>query len=178
MKKKQYALVGCCGMSCVLCPRFHSQHSLSRCPGCGLGSNRESCGTYKCCTENHNYETCAECAVAPCERLFLQADWVGFNTRKKWLDNLSLIKQNGIEQWFAEQLEKQALLEEALRYFHNNRMRSFFCLSFLYFQIDTIKKLVTAAQAQKNEEFQKRAASFEEAVKTEAIQHNLKIWDK
>ena len=109
---------------------------------------------------------------------YFSTDWVGFNTRKKWLDNLNLIKQDGIEQWFAEQLEKQTLLEEALRYFHNNRMRSFFCLSFLYFQIDTIKKLVTAAQASKNEDLQKRAASFEEAVKTEAIQHNLKIWDQ
>ena len=177
MKNKQYQLVGCCGMSCVLCPRFHSQ-STSKCPGCGLSSNRESCATYKCCAENHNYETCAECAVSPCERLFIQADWVGFNTRKKWLDNLNRIKDSGIEQWYAGQMEKKALLEEALQYFHNKQMRSFFCLSFLYFEIDTIKKLVAAAHADKKLDLQKRTESFQEAVKTEALQHNLKVWDK
>lgn len=176
MKSKQYPLVGCCGMSCALCPRFHSQ-SASKCPGCGLSSNRESCATYKCCTERHNYETCAECAVSPCERLFLQADWVGFNTRKKWIDNLNRIKEIGIEKWYAEQMEKQSLLTEALRFFHNNRLRSFFCLSFLYFEIDTIKKLLAAAHAQKDLELTERSEAFQQAVKTEAIQHNLKIWD-
>ncbi len=177
MKNKQYALVGCCGMSCVLCPRFHSQ-SKSKCPGCGLSTNRESCSTFKCCTEKHGYESCAECAVAPCERLFLQADWVGFNTRKKWIDNLIQIKEIGIKHWFDEQMEKQMLLEEALRYFPNNRMRSFFCLSFLYFEIDTIKKLITAARAEKKPELQKRSDSFQQAVKNEATRHNLKIWDE
>lgn len=177
MKNKQYKLVGCCGMSCVLCPRFHSQ-SKSKCPGCGLSSNRESCSTYKCCTERHHYETCAECAVCPCERLFLQADWVGFNTRKKWIENLNRIKEIGIEKWFAEQMEKQMLLEDTLQYFNNHRMRSFFCLSFLYFEIDTIKKLVFAAQAQQKKELQKRAEYFQQAVKQEAIRHNLKIWDE
>ncbi len=164
-------------MSCALCPRFHSQ-SRSKCPGCGLSSNRESCSTFKCCTEKHNYETCAECAVSPCERLFRQADWVGFNTRKKWLDNLNRIKEIGIEQWFTEQMDKQALLEEALPYFTNTRMRSFFCLSFLYFEIDTIKKLITAAHAQQKMELKKRSESFQQAVKTEAIRYNLKIWDE
>jgi hypothetical protein len=103
---------------------------------------------------------------------------VGFNTRKKWLDNLNRIKDNGIEKWYAEQMEKGSLLEEALQYFHNKQMRSFFCLSFLYFEIDTIKKLIAAAKADKTLDLQKRADSFREAVKTEALQHNLKVWNK
>lgn len=176
MKTKQYPLVGCCGMSCVLCPRFHSQ-SKSKCPGCGLGSNRESCSTFKCCIEKHGYETCAECAVFPCERLFGLADWVGFKTRRKWIENINKIKEVGIDRWFDEQTEKQTLLEEALQYFTNSRMRSFFCLSFLYFEIDTIKKLIAATHAQKKLELQQRSAAFQQAVKTEAQRHNLKIWN-
>lgn len=74
-------------------------------------------------------------------------------------------------------MEKQSLLTEALRFFHNNRLRSFFCLSFLYFEIDTIKKLLAAAHAQKDLELTERSEAFQQAVKTEAIQHNLKIWD-
>lgn len=177
MKTKQYALVGCCGMSCALCPRFHSQ-SRSKCLGCGRSSNRESCTTFNCCAEKHNYETCAECGVFPCQRLFRQADWVGFNTRQKWIDNLNRIKQIGIDQWFVEQMEKQSLLEEALPYFGNDRMRSFLCLSFLYFEIDTIKKLITAAHTQKKLELQERTELFQQAVKAEAIRNHLKFWHK
>ena len=146
MKTKKYALVGCCGMSCALCPRFHSQ-SRSKCPGCGLSSNRQYCSTFKCCTVNNHYETCAECAVFPCERLFRQADWAGFNTRKKWLENIKLIKEKGIEQWFNEQIEKEAMLKEALKFFNNDQMRSFLCLSFLYFDLETAKKLLAAAHS-------------------------------
>jgi len=109
--------------------------------------------------------------------LFRQADWVGFKTRKKWIENIKKIKDVGIDRWFGEQTEKQALLEEALQYFNNSRMRSFFCLSFLYFEIDTIKKLVAATHAQKKLELKERSAAIQQAIKAEAQRHNLKIWD-
>ena len=56
MKKKKYELIGCCGMSCSLCPRFHT-NGKSKCLGCGPDPHCQYCATYKCCTIKNNIES-------------------------------------------------------------------------------------------------------------------------
>ena len=65
--KKKYFTIGCCGIDCGLCPRFHTKGD-SVCPGCGgLGFKEKhpSCGFLTCCVTKKGLEVCSDCPDYP-----------------------------------------------------------------------------------------------------------------
>ena len=136
---KTHIMSGCCGMSCSLCPRYYTDGKF-KCQGCGPDPHCEYCSTYKCCSVKKAYETCAECFDAPCDRISNLVDWKGFNTRKRWLAHIEEIKEIGLENWERIQKQKAILLMQALEKYNAGRSKGLICLSFLLFDIPTIKK--------------------------------------
>jgi len=129
---KKYFTIGCCGIDCGLCPRFHTSAS-SACPGCGGLNFREkhpSCGFLTCCFIKKGLEVCSECPQYPCKRFDAErAGYDSFVTHRKIFSNHDFIKSNGIERFIEDQQKKISILSGLLQNFDDGRSKSFFCLS-------------------------------------------------
>ena len=174
MKEKKYILIGCCGMSCSLCPRYHT-NGKSKCKGCGTDPHCQYCSTFKCCTVKRNLESCSDCSEVPCERIKNLKDWNGFNTNKIWLKNLHKIKNEGYDSWLNFQLEKKVFLEEALAKYNAGRSKSFIILHFLFFSLASIKKVMNTVRKIDESDIKKRANIFKEILEAEANEQKLEI---
>ncbi|MGA1840893.1 MAG: DUF3795 domain-containing protein [bacterium] len=172
---KKHLLVGCCGMSCGLCPRFYIVGK-SKCLGCSLDSHGFYCSTFKCCNVKKSLETCAYCQESPCDRLNRMKDWKSFNTGKIWLRHNEQIKENGLEEWIKIQNQKKEYLEKALEVYDADRSKNIICLSFTLFDIKTIKKLMEAAKLEITENDKKiKAKKFKILIEKMAQDKKIKL---
>ena len=131
-------LVGCCGLYCGLCNKYQSK-APSRCIGCRLGEQHAWCSIWNCCVKKHRFETCTECnEIFNCP-IFLRrkvVDWIPA------ADNLSQIKEFGLERWLREQRERQTLLEELLENYNEGRSMNFYGKICARMPIDLIGKAI------------------------------------
>ena len=131
-KLKKYETIGCCGIDCGLCPRFHTKGD-SACPGCGGLNFKEkhpSCGFLTCCAIKNELEVCADCKDYPCKRFDSEKDgYDSFVTHKKVFINLDFIKEKGIEPFIGQQKVRMDILSDLLTNYDDGRSKSFFCLS-------------------------------------------------
>jgi len=147
---KQHETIGCCGIDCGLCPRYHTLGT-SACPGCGGENFKEkhpSCGFLTCCAVKHGFEACSFCSEFPCKRF--DAEKQGFDsfvTHRNVFTNLATIKHEGMECFITQQKTRIALLKEFLAHFDDGRSKSFFCLSCALLPIEALTKAHSAAQA-------------------------------
>ena len=132
---KTYPTVGCCGLDCGLCPRFHTVGS-SRCPGCSgpdFFNKHPSCSYITCCVKKKSLEVCAQCAEFPCSKfeswLETGGEYDSFLTHKKAKPNLDFIKEYGLERFLGQQRRRIELLEKMLTNFDDGRSKSFYCVA-------------------------------------------------
>jgi hypothetical protein len=125
---KKHNLIGVCGISCGLCPRFQSK-AASRCLGCGLDAHCTYCSIFRCSAIKQNYETCAECKEFPCEKYEQWFDADSFVTHQKCLANIQEIKEIGIDKFLEEQKKRKVLLEIMLRKYNPGKCMSLYCLA-------------------------------------------------
>lgn len=135
--------IGCCGIDCGLCPRFHT-NGVSTCPGC-CGTNftnkHPSCGFVTCCVHKKGLETCAECGEFPCPRFDKEASgYDSFVTHRKVFPNLESIRSNGMDSFLDVQKIRMDLLSHLLKNFDDGRSKSFYCLTCALFPIDMINE--------------------------------------
>ncbi len=171
---KKYFLIGCCGMSCNLCPRYHIDGK-SKCLGCGLDAHCKYCATYKCCNFNKNLESCADCSDTPCEKINNLKDWNGFNTNKIWLKHLDEIKKIGYSNWNKLQSNKRKYLEEALEKYNAGRSKSFIIRHFLFFDIQTIIDLMKCGEKINEVNLKQKAKEFKSLLNRKAEENGIKI---
>ncbi len=129
---KKYNTIGCCGIDCGLCPRFHAKGG-SVCPGCGGLNFKEkhpSCGYVTCCVNKNGYEVCSDCKDYPCKRFDpKRIGYDSFVTHKKIFMNLDFIKSNGIGSLINQQNKRMNILTDFLANYDDGRSKSFFCIS-------------------------------------------------
>ena len=132
---KTYPTLGCCGLDCGLCPRYHTV-SGSGCPGCagrGFFEMNPSCGHVTCCVKKKRLEVCTQCEEFPCPRLAGWLDKRGLKeyvlTSRKIKPNLDFIRQYGLELLLEQQQNRIELLKKMLRVFNDGRSKSFYCLA-------------------------------------------------
>ena len=135
---KKHYLIGCCGISCGLCPRFQSK-AKSRCLGCGPDGHCSYCSIFRCCVMKQNYETCADCNDFPCERFDAWFDGDSFVTHQKCLANVTKIKEVGINKFLKEEVERQELLELMLEKYNSGRSMSLYCLAASLMSVKSLK---------------------------------------
>jgi hypothetical protein len=139
---KKYNTIGCCGIDCGLCPRFHAT-GVSTCPGC-CGNNfkdkHPSCGVVTCCVNKRNFETCADCSDFPCYRFKTESSgYDSFVTHRKIYPNLDNIKTNGIALFISQQQVRIDILIDFLQNGDDGRSKSFYCISCALLPIDKLQ---------------------------------------
>jgi hypothetical protein len=142
--EKRFPTIACCGIDCGLCPRFYTEGN-SKCPGC-MGENfaekHPSCGILTCCFKKHGYETCAECAEFPCDRMKNWDIADSFVTHKKTLSNLQLIMEIGLKEFNKQQKERIKYLEILIKEFDDGRSKSYYCLAAALIELEDLKHVI------------------------------------
>jgi hypothetical protein len=143
-KLKKFEVIGCCGIDCGLCPRYHTKGD-SVCPGCGGNDFKEkhpSCSFITCCVKKKGFEVCSECLEYPCKRFDPEKDgYDSFVTHKKVFPNLDFIKKNGIAPFIEQQKIRIEILNNLLQNFDDGRSKSFFCISCALLPIDNLQEI-------------------------------------
>jgi len=140
-KLKKYETIGCCGIDCGLCPRFHTKGD-SACPGCGglnFNDKHPSCGFMTCCTIKNGLEVCSDCKDYPCKRFNKEKEGLdSFVTHRKVFVNLDYIKSNGIKQFIENQKTRTGILDDLLINFDDGRSKNFYCIGCTLLPIDKL----------------------------------------
>lgn len=141
---KKHSTIGCCGIDCGLCPRFHTQ-GISACPGCGgidFKEKHPSCGFLSCCAINRGHEACSECEEYPCKRFDPEKIvYDSFVTHKRIFANLDLIKSKGIDEFILMQELRMNILSDFISRFDDGRSKSYFCLSCALLPLGELQEL-------------------------------------
>lgn len=169
---KKYNLIGCCGISCGLCPRFQSR-AKSRCLGCGPDGHCSYCSIFRCCVMKRNDESCADCSEFPCEKFDKWFDADSFVTHQKCRPNIQKIKKVGIKEFLKEQEERKNLLEIILEKYNPGRCASLYCLASALMSIESLKKTVKQIESVKEDKAESFKKLIQELAEKEKI--NLKL---
>jgi hypothetical protein len=143
-KLKKHESIGCCGIDCCLCPRYHTIGS-SACPGCGgtdFLQKHPSCGFLTCCTIKKGLEVCAQCAEYPCSKFDSEQEgYDSFVTHRKVFTNQEDIQQHGLVHFLSNQHKRKEVLSYFLNNFDDGRSKSFFCISCTLLPLDELQQL-------------------------------------
>jgi hypothetical protein len=138
---KAFPTLGCCGIDCGLCPRYHTAGA-SRCPGCagpGFFEKHPACGVLSCCAGKKGVEVCSQCDEFPCSRVAKWADADSFVTHRRQRSNLEAVKADGLKAVLARQGKRIRLLERMLQDFDDGRSKSFHCLAAALLSVEALE---------------------------------------
>jgi len=143
--KKNYIL-GCCGIDCGLCPRFHTDGD-SKCPGCfghNFSKKHPSCSFANCCFKENKLEVCGLCNNFPCNKYENKEKVLkdSFVTHKKILQNHYFIKENGLNEYIKKQKIRIKLLNILLEKYNDNRSKNYYCIAMALLKIKSINKII------------------------------------
>ena len=147
---KAFPTIGCCGIDCGLCPRYHTAGS-SRCPGCAgpdFFEKHPSCGHITCCVKKRKLEVCSQCDEFPCSKFESWADGDSFVTHKKTLFNLDSIRREGLEGFVEQQGKRIGLLKTMLEEFDDGRSKSYYCIATALLPVTVLEESMRRAQGQ------------------------------
>ena len=142
--------IGCCGIDCGLCPRYHTAGS-SRCPGCAgpdFFEKHPPCGHITCCVKKRKLEVCSQCDEFPCSKFESWAEGDSFVTHLKTLSNLNSIRGEGLEEFAEQQRKRIGLLNTMLEEFDDGRSKSFYCLAATLLPVTALEESLRHAQQQ------------------------------
>lgn len=152
-KIRSHPDIGCCGIDCVLCPRFFTD-GVSRCPGCGgegFSAKHPSCSFITCCVKKRGHEICAECGNFPCKKYEAETgEHDSFVTHRKVFANQNLISEIGMYEFLVRQKERKDFLKTALEIYDDGKSKSFFCLAAALLSASGLKTALERAKAGEN----------------------------
>ena len=149
--KVEYPEIGVCGLSCRLCPTYHSK-SESRCFGCkSEGRMKVGCPFITCAVKGRGVEFCWQCPDHPdCEK------WARHRERGQSHDsfvcyqrlesNIAYVGQRGLPACVEDQKERERLLAAMLSEFNDGRSKSFYCVAATVMDIPEIAEAVAQAR--------------------------------
>lgn len=129
-----YPEIGICGLSCHLCPNFHTE-AKSRCLGCKSEDRMAvGCPFITCAIKKKGVEFCWECPEhLTCEKwrkhreIGKQRDT--FKCYQKLEEDIAFIEEKGIVEFEKTQIIREELLKEMLREFNEGRSKSYYCIA-------------------------------------------------
>lgn len=175
--------LGCCGIDCGLCPRYHTEGS-SKCPGCygpGFFEKHPSCPFITCCVKKRGHHTCAECAEFPCPRFAGMERRDSFVTKQRTLSNLESVRDDGVEPFITQQTRRIRLLETMLAEFNEGRSKNFYCLATALLPIADLEASMDAAEQEirnnktGTEDLKTRAGILRELLSSRAAEHDTQL---
>ena len=147
----KYTEIGICGLSCRLCPRYHTE-SKSRCGGCKSEFRMSAgCPFITCAIKKKGIEFCWQCTEnETCEKwrkhrgFSKQVD--SFICYQKLEDNIAFIQKNGVNEFEKLQKTRENLLKEMLQEFNEGRSKSYYCIAATVLEIEELKEALTKAK--------------------------------
>lgn len=146
-----YPATGICGLSCRLCPRYHTDGS-SRCGGCKspfrMGAG---CPFITCAVKKKGIELCTDCTEGEtCERWKRHREASktvdSFVCYQKLEDNIRSIKSYGIQAFEEEAERRNRLLVSILTGYDDGRSKSFYCIAATVFTIEELEQALAQAE--------------------------------
>jgi len=147
-----HVAVGVCGLSCRLCPRYHTDGG-SRCGGCKSAFRMGAgCPFITCAVKKKGIELCADCAEGEtCERWKrhreLSKTVDSFVCYQKLEENIRSVKRHGIEAFEETQEKRCRLLEEMLAEFDDGRSKSYYCIAATVMEPEELARALARAKA-------------------------------
>lgn len=174
-------MIGICGLSCRLCPRFHTAGA-SRCGGC-RSENRMAAGCpfITCAVKRRGIEFCWDCGDAgSCER------WAKHRNAGRERDsftcyasldaNISKVAHDGFESFLEEQILRGSLLDEMLDRFDEGRSKSYYCIAATVLDPSELRAAIDEASvACCSCDVRERAKVLHSLLDEVAAKHDLKL---
>jgi hypothetical protein len=129
-----YPEIGICGLSCRLCPRYHTEGE-SRCSGCKTESRMGAgCPFITCAMKKKHVEFCGDCPDSHvCDRWKKHREAAkshdSFKCYLKLEEDIAFIRRHGIRQFEEDQKNREALLKIMLQEFNEGRSKSYYCIA-------------------------------------------------
>jgi len=143
--------IGVCGLSCRLCPRYHTDAE-SRCGGCKSEQRiAVGCPFITCAVKRQDIEFCWECQDSQtCEKWKNHRDfgqqYDTFKCYQKLEDNISNIARSGIESFKEQQKAREQILTEMLVEFNEGRSKSYYCIAATIMEIEELREALAQAR--------------------------------
>ncbi len=129
-----YPEIGICGLSCRLCPRYHTEGE-SRCSGCKTESRMGAgCPFITCAIKKKHLEFCCDCEESlTCDKWKKHREagrsHDSFKCYQKLEEDIAFIQEHGIRQFEEAQKAREALLKIMLQEFNEGRSKSYYCIA-------------------------------------------------
>lgn len=143
---RKNAMVGCCGLSCGICPMQMGRY----CPGCGQGAGNQPCAKVKCGTVQRGVAYCVACTQYPCEKYSDFDRWDSFITHQNREQNLFRLAEMGEMAYTAEIQEKRKLLETLLTDCNGGRKKTFYFLAVHLLPLAAVQDILSQAKCRQD----------------------------
>jgi hypothetical protein len=145
-----YPQIGVCGLSCRLCPRYHTE-TQSRCAGCKTESRiLAGCTFITCALKKKRIEFCLECDESiSCARWRNHREsgkkHDSFKCYQMLEDDIAFMINNGVKEFEEQQKIKEKLLIEMLEEFNEGKSKNYYCIATTIFDVRAIQDALIAA---------------------------------
>jgi hypothetical protein len=139
-----YPEIGICGLSCRLCPHYHTEGA-SRCGGCKTESRMGAgCPFITCGLKKKGIEFCWDCKESEtCEKWARHRESAkkadSFTCYQKLENDIACIRKHGVSEFETSQKNKEHLLKEMLREFNDGRSKSYYCIAATVMEIGELE---------------------------------------
>lgn len=150
--KIKYPEIGVCGLSCRLCPKFHTEGK-SRCGGCKSEYRvAAGCPFITCAVRKKGVEFCWDCEEnVTCEKWKKHREFGkrhdSFKCYQKLEDDIAFIHKNGVNAFEKLQKSREKLLKEMLQEFDEGRSKNYYCIAATVLEIGELERALTEATA-------------------------------
>ena len=142
--------MGICGLSCKLCPRYHTT-AKSRCGGCKSAYRMGAgCPFITCAIKKKGVEFCWLCGEGDtCEkwqkhrRVSQHHD--SFKCYQTLETDIRLLMENGVDAFLMDQELRANLLTGMLENFNEGRSKNYYCIVATVFEIEEIEEGLSLA---------------------------------
>lgn len=151
----KYPEIGICGLSCRLCPHYHTEGA-SKCGGCKTESRTcVGCPFITCALKKKEIEFCWDCEEnETCEKWKKRREdgkkVDSFKCYQKLEADIAFIQMNGVDEFEKTQKIRENLLKEMLREFNEGRSKSYYCIAATVLDIEELKDALTKARKDSN----------------------------
>lgn len=158
-----------CGLSCVLCPRYHTEGA-SKCSGCG-GKDfhllHPSCAIINCSKQHNNVSYCCNCEEFPCIRFSTSGQQDSFITYRNVIANFQQLKDIGEEAFISELNCKKEILLSLIKHHNDGKSKAFYCLAVNLLPLNALYAVMA--------ELQDTTKSARELLSSSALTLNIEL---
>jgi hypothetical protein len=146
----QHPEIGICGLSCRLCPSYHIVGK-SKCNGCKSDFRMSAgCPFITCAVKRKGIEFCWLCDEGDnCTKWQAHREYSRefdtFVCYQKLEDNITFIRQHGLDAFDQTQHIREQMLREMLHNFNEGRSKRYFSIAVTVLEIDELQSALTQA---------------------------------